>query len=109
MQTLMAPSMQIRISFSWGGVLAKQPQNKCTQGEYSKRMTNARPYRLKGIEGQAVYGDVAEKGEFQPADNVCVALFDLQDKRLVANVATATGGLFKFANLARGSYVLIVP
>lgn len=101
-------SVVLIVAFSGSGAFAQQPQGKCSQGEYSERMTNARPYRLTGIEGQAVYGEVSEKGEFQSASNVCVALFDRKDKRLVANVPTASGGQFKFANLARGSYVLIV-
>lgn len=70
-------------------------------------MTNAYPYRLKGIEGQAVYGAVSEKGELQSASAVCVALFNQKDKRLVANVTTESSGQFKFANVAPGKYVLI--
>ena len=101
-------SVVLVVAFSASGALAQQPQSKCSQGEYSERMTNALPYRLKSIEGQVVYGDVSEKGEFQAVSNVCVALFNRKDKRLVANVPTASGGQFKFGNLAQGSYVLIL-
>jgi hypothetical protein len=101
-------SVVLVVAFSGSGAFAQQPQSKCFQGEYSERMISARPYRLKGIEGQAVYGGVSEKREFQSAANLCVALFDRKDKRLVAYVPTSSGGQFKFANLARGSYVLIV-
>ena len=53
-------SVLVTVAFSASGAFAQQPQNN------SARMTNARSYRLKDIEGQVVYGDVAEKGEFLP-------------------------------------------
>ena len=115
MQTLVYRSMQneIRIvvvsivlivAFSGSGASAQQPPGKCSQGEYSEPMT-ASPYRLRNIEGQVVYGDVSEKGEFHAVANVCVSLVDPKEQRLVANVPTASGGQFRFTNLARGSYV----
>jgi hypothetical protein len=85
-----------------------QPQSKCPEVKYSKRMTNAPLYRLKAIEGQAVYGEVSERGELQAASAVCVALFSQKEKRLVANVTTDSGGQFKFANIAPGQYRLIL-
>ena len=96
------------VAVSASGAFAQQPQSKCSQVKYSERMTNAYPYLLKGIEGQAVYGEVSERGELQSASAVCVALFDQKDKRLVANVTTESAGQFKFANVAPGKYVLIV-
>lgn len=101
-------SVVVIVAVSASGAFAQQPQSKCSQVKYSERMTNAYRYRLKGIEGQAVYGEVSERGELQSASSVCVALFDQKDKRFVANVTTESGGQFKFANVAPGKYVLIV-
>src|SRR6267142_2313966 len=87
---------------------AQQTQSECAQVKYSDRLTNPYVYRLNGIEGQAAYGDVLEKGELQAASGVCVALFDQRNRRLVASVKTDSGGQFKFENIASGKYVLII-
>ena len=96
------------VAVSASGAFAQQPQSKCSQVKYSERMTNAYPYLLKGIEGQAVYGEVSERGELQSASAVCVALFNREDKHLVASVPTESGGQFNFTNVAPGKYVLVV-
>ena len=96
------------VAFSASGAVAQQPESKCSQVKYSGRMTSAYPYRLQGIEGQAVYGEVSDKGELNSASELCVALFNKKDKRLVAGVTTERGGQFEFANVAPGKYVLIV-
>jgi hypothetical protein len=97
----------VAVSLS-GAAIAQQSQSKCAQIKYSESMTNAYRYRLKGIEGQAVYGEVSEKGELQSASGVCVALFKQNDKRLVSNVTTESGGQFRFADVAPGKYMLIL-
>jgi hypothetical protein len=89
-------------------LFAQQPQNKCSQVKYSGRLTSAHAYRLRAIEGQAVYGEVSDKGELVSASAVCVALFNRKDKHLVASVPTEVGGQFKFAGIAPGKYVLVV-
>jgi hypothetical protein len=89
-------------------LFAQQPQGKCPQVKYSKRLTNAHTYRLRAVEGQAVYGEVSDKGELVSASAVCVALFNQKAKRLVASVQTEPGGQFKFAGVAPGKYLLIV-
>jgi hypothetical protein len=96
------------VTISTSNTVAQQPPAKCPQVEYSARMTNAYPYRLTGIEGQAVYGAASERGELQSASAVCVALFDQKDEHLVANVTTESGGQFNFANVPPGKYVLIL-
>ena len=40
---------------------AQQVQSKCAQVQYSERLTDRYHYRLKSIEGQALYGDVSDK------------------------------------------------
>lgn len=90
------------------GALAQQRQSKCSHVEYSERMTNPYRYRLDRIEGQAVYGEVSQKGELFAASGLCVSLFNRRSKRLVANVMTESGGQFQFTNVAPGGYVLIV-
>jgi len=95
------------LAFSARGAFAQQ-QSNCSQVKYSERLTNAYTYRLKGVEGQAVYGEISERGEFHSASSVCVALFNQKDKRLVASVPTESGGQFKFANVAPEKYVLVV-
>jgi hypothetical protein len=74
-------SVLVILAFSASGAFAQQQQSKCSQARYSERLTNAYPYRLKGIEGQAVYGEVSERGELKSASSVCVALFNQKDKR----------------------------
>jgi hypothetical protein len=88
-------SVLVILAFSASGAFAQQQQSKCSQVRYSGRTTNAYPYRLKGIEGQAVYGEVSERGELKSASSVCVALFNRKAKRLVASVPTESGGAFK--------------
>jgi len=100
-------SVLVILAFSASGAFAQQ-QSNCSQVKYSERLTNAYTYRLKGVEGQAVYGEISEREEFHSASSVCVALFNQKDKRLVASVPTESGGQFKFANVAPGKYVLIV-
>jgi hypothetical protein len=101
-------SVLVSLTFSASGAFAQQQQSNCSQVKYSERLTNAYPYRLKGIEGQAVYREVSERGELKSASSVCVALFNRKDKRLVASVPTESGGAFKFANVAPDKYLLIV-
>jgi hypothetical protein len=96
------------VALSAKGAVAQEPPGKCSQVKYSKRVTNAYSYRLKGVEGQAVYGEVSERGELWPASAVCVALFNQKDERFVTSVTTESGGQFKFATVAPGKYVLIV-
>jgi hypothetical protein len=101
-------SVFVIVTVSANGAFAQQPQSQCSQVKYSDRLTNAYVYQLKAIEGQAVYGEVSEKGEFGSASAVCVTLFNRKDKRLVAGVLTDPGGQFKFTNVAPGKYELIV-
>jgi hypothetical protein len=88
--------------------LAQQPDSKCAQVKFSEPLTGASLYRLKSVEGQAVYGAVGERGEFQGANGLCVALFNSKSKRLIAGILTDNGGQFKFAEVAPDKYVLIV-
>ncbi|HEY8186123.1 MAG TPA: DUF6624 domain-containing protein [Pyrinomonadaceae bacterium] len=101
-------SVVFTIAVSLTGALAQEPKNNCTQIGYSERLTNPHRYRLKTIEGQAVYGEVSEKGELVSASGVCIALFNKTDKLLIANAKTESGGQFKFADVAPGKYVLIL-
>lgn len=101
-------SLLITIAFSATGAVGQEPENKCSQVKFSDRMTHGYRYRLDRIEGQAVFGNVSEKGELWGASNLCVVLFQQKDERLSASVLTESGGQFTFANVAPGNYVLIV-
>jgi hypothetical protein len=96
------------VAASGTAVLAQQTQSKCSQVKYSGRLTDAHVFQLRAIEGQAVYGEVSDKGELVSASAVCVALFKQKTKDLVASVQTELGGQFRFTNVASGKYVLIV-
>jgi hypothetical protein len=98
----------IIVAVSATTLFAQQPQNKCPPVKYSRPSINAHAYRLRAIEGQAVYGEVSDKGELISASAVCVALFNQKTKGLVASVQTKRGGQFDFTNVASGKYVLIV-
>lgn len=97
----------VTVIFGQRTAFAQQPQDKCSQITYSKSKTGIDRYRLDHIEGQAVFGDVSEKGEFASASGLCVALFSEKNKRLVATVTTDDRGQFKFMNVASGGYLFI--
>ena len=101
-------SVVVIAASSASGVFAQQPPGKCDQVRYSERLTGEHRYRLKSIEGQVVYGEVAERGEFQPASGVCVNLFNRTTKRPSASVATNSDGQFQFTFLGPGKYLLMV-
>jgi hypothetical protein len=86
---------------------AQQPQNECSQINYSTPEMKIPGHRLDRIEGQAVYASPAEKWELGSGNGVCVVLFDRKSKKLVISVKTDDKGQFEFLNVAPGEYVLI--
>lgn len=90
-----------------GNVFAEQPQDKCSQIKYSAPSTALKSYRLNRVEGQAVYASTTAKWELGPGNGLCVTLFNRKNGELVASVTTDVKGLFEFANIAPGEYVLI--
>jgi hypothetical protein len=101
-------SVVFTITFMLTGAFAQESQDSCAQIRYSSRLTDSYRYRLRSLEGQAVYGEASDKGELQSASGVCLALFDPGDKHLVVNAKTEPGGQFRFAGVAPGKYVLIL-
>ena len=101
-------SIVLVTAFSPSGALTQERQSDCPPIKYSARMTHAQPFRLKAIAGQVVYGEGSQKGELNPASNICLDLFAREDKHLVATVRTESGGQFNFVNIPPGKYLLSV-
>jgi hypothetical protein len=99
-------SALVVMAFAQESASAQTPQGGCSQIKYSGPRAAAR-YRLDRIEGQAVYGAASEKGEFDTAVGVCVALFRRNDRRLIAALATDDHGQFQFTGVAPGEYMLV--
>lgn len=59
-------------AFGHGRAFARQASGRCEQLRYTRPVRGAARARLGRVEGQAVFGPVPQKGEFDTAAGVCL-------------------------------------